>query len=224
MITQTDIVNVLQNMSITRPAFCSEADFQLAFSWELKNYLVRNPKLSGSYEVFLERRFETDKKSYYVDICLESEEELCLIELKYKTICDEVVIYNRLSDKYMLKEQAANDLGRYGYLKDVYRIENILQSNSKKIRKGFAIILTNDYKYYQEPTFSLKTIDRTFRIHERTSTLNPFVNPIEWSILTTTPKWINSYPSFAIQHIPSFKWHTYSKQANRIFKYLITEI
>lgn len=224
MITQIDIVAVLKKLGTSRPAFCSEADFQLSFSWELKTYLAQ--RQNGSYEIFLERRFETDTKDCYVDICLESEEELYLIELKYKTIKDSVFVSNRLGSKHILKEQAANDLGRYGYLKDIHRIEKILRKrNDKTIKKGFAIILTNDSKYYKEPTSPLKTIDRTFRIHERTTTLNPFVNPINWTFKGQGPGWVGNYPSFGIQNIPLFNWHVYSTQAsNSIFKYLLTEI
>ena len=223
MITRTDIVNVLQILGVSRPAFCSEADFQLSFSWDLKTYLEQNK--CGLYEIFLERRFETDTKDSYVDICLESEDELYLIELKYKTIRDSVLMSNRLSGKHLLKEQAANDLGRYGYLLDIYRIENILSTRTDKaIRKGFAIILTNDSKYYKEPAFALNTIDRSFRIHERTTSLNPFVNPINWTFLNAQPIWSKSYPSFSIQHIPTFRWLAYSMQSNSMFKYLITEI
>ena len=223
MITQTDIVNVLQNLGVSRPAFCSEADFQLSFSWELKTYLAQSQ--SVLYEIFLERRFETNAKDCYVDICIESEDELYLIELKYKTIRDMVQMSNRLNGKHLLKEQAANDLGRYGYLKDVCRIENILGTRTDKIiRKGFAIILTNDSKYYKEPTFALNTIDHTFRIHERTTSLNPFVNSIRWSFNGKAPNWSKSYPSFTILHAPTFKWLKYSTQTNSTFKYLITEI
>lgn len=223
MITQVDIMNVLQNLAVSRPAFCSEADFQLSISWELKTYLAQHQ--NESYEIFLERRFEIDTKDCYVDICLESEEELYLIELKYKTIRDTVLISNRLSSKHTLKEQAANDLGRYGYLKDIYRIEKILNGISKPVKKGFAIILTNDSKYYKEPIKPLTTIDCTFRIHERTTPLNPFVNPIAWTLKNGKPKWLtNNYSSFAIQHIPSFGWRSYSMQTNSTFKYLLTEI
>lgn len=222
MITQTDIVNVLQKLSISRPAFCSEADFQLALAWELKKYLEQ--KQCCTYEVFIERRFEIDCKGCYVDICLESKDEIYLIELKYKTICETVVVSSILGEKYTLREQAANDLGRYGYLKDIHRIENILENSPKNIRKGFAIILTNDPKYYQEPTTPLKTIDRTFRIHERGISLNPFVNSIEWTIQNATPKWIKNYPPFVIQRIPSFNWHTYNIQGDSTFRYMISEI
>ena len=223
MITQKDIMNVLQNLGVSRPAFCGEADFQLSFSWELKTYLAQ--RQNGSYEIFLERRFKTDTKDCYVDICLESEEELYLIELKYKTIKDSVFTSNRLGSKHILKEQAANDLGRYGYLKDIYRIENVLGTiTDKNIKKGYAIILTNDSKYYKEPTISLKTIDRTFRIHERTTSINPFVNPINWTFKGQKPSWVENYPSFRIQNMPLFNWHVYSTQVNSVFKYLLTEI
>ena len=132
---------------------------------------------------------------------------------------------NRLGSKHILKEQAANDLGRYGYLKDIYRIENVLGTiTDKTIKKGYAIILTNDNKYYKEPTISLKTIDRNFRIHERTTSLNPFVNPINWTFKGQEPSWVENYPSFGIQNIPLFNWHVYSTQVNSVFKYLLTEI
>ncbi len=219
MITSTDIVQVLAMLATTRPAFCSEADFQLAFAWELKKHLS-----SQSYDIFLERRFNIGQQDCYVDICLESGDELYLIELKYKTIEEQVAILTSSGATCTLKDQAANDLGRYGYLKDIWRIENVLATIcNKKVKGGFAIILTNDHKYFVEPKKTLTTIDHTFRIHERTTSLNPFVNPIDWSSKVTS-KWRSVYPSFAIKYIPSFCWRTYSKPSCREFKYLLAAI
>lgn len=222
MITKNDIVQVLQNLAVTRPAFCSEADFQLSFAWELKKFLSVQ---SIPYEIFLERKFIISSKECYVDVCVESQDELCLIELKYKTVKEQVSVSSKTGTVCTLKNQAANDLGRYGYLKDIWRIENALSHIAhKKSKNGFAIILTNDKQYYENPQKVLTTVDQTFRIHERTDLLNPFNNFINWTLKGTTAKWMKSYPSFRIVHTPSFCWNKYSVPAKQEFRYLITEI
>ena len=229
---QETIQQVLKDLAKKRPAFYSEADFQLAFAWGLKESFASQMK---AYDIYLERRFvidvedeesgKTTQKDCYVDVCIESEHELYLIELKYKTIGERVVLSTALTNEEVLKNQAANDLGRYGYLKDIWRIEQVFKKiGGQKKMQGFAIILTNDKKYYEEPKVALNTIDRTFRIHERSKIINPFVNPIDWTYSPKNKTFLNKYPGFTLAHIPFFDWQLYSQQKDCTFKYLLTTI
>ena len=73
-------------------------------------------------------------------------EEYIVIELKYKTKKKKYQTLN--FGEIELKNHAAQDLGRYDFIKDIERIEKWGKNNtSKKLKIGFAIFLTNDSVY-----------------------------------------------------------------------------
>ncbi len=87
------IETVLLDLANERKVFWSEADFQFAFAWKLKEMFEdRNPQ--SAINVRLERRADAleqrdDKKKSgdaYIDIWVEINEKVYPIELKYKTI------------------------------------------------------------------------------------------------------------------------------------------
>ena len=69
---------------------------------------------------------------------------------------------SRLIIRFHLKNQAAQDLGRYDFIKDVQRLEQIIGRQPDGV--GLAVMLTNDSSYWKAPR--LKTIDAAFRLHE----------------------------------------------------------
>jgi len=63
-----DLDGLIRELSVERPVFHSEADFQHALAWKIhKKY----PKMS----VKLERRVELEDKEIYIDIFLKDKEK-----------------------------------------------------------------------------------------------------------------------------------------------------
>ena len=148
-----DIHKIMEELAIRRPIFHLEADFQFALAWHIK-------KLMPESEIRLEfKPFPLD--GIYVDIWLSNEGTV--IELKYFT--------RQLESEYggeifSLRNQAANPLRRYDFVKDIERIESIV-GQGKTARNGFAVLLTNDSYYWRPPSSNWQnTMDAAFRLHE----------------------------------------------------------
>lgn len=142
------------NALATKKIFWSEVDFQLALAWEIKQTLPEA-------DICLERRYMNDSgEPMYIDVCVTYQGRLYPIELKYKT--KQVEIPDADNQLISLKAHGACDLGRYGFLKDIARIENL--SKKENFERGFAIILTNDPLYYTAN--QRKSVDIEFKIHE----------------------------------------------------------
>ena len=150
------IIQSLKDLASKRPFFWSEADFQFAFSEVLRIHLP-NAKIR------LERPFPiSDEKYYHVDIWVEDDGKVYPIELKYKTKKCSVTVEDEI---IQVTEQSAIDLGRYDYVADIKRIEDI-RDKDPLFGEGYAIILTNDASYYTDPEETINTMDSEFRIHE----------------------------------------------------------
>lgn len=158
--TKQFIETVLLALAKERKVFWSEADFQFAFAWKLKEMFEdRNPQ--STINVRLERRADAlekrddGKKSgdAYIDIWVEIYKMVYPIELKYKTI--KCTITDG-SEEYKLKQHGASDIGCYLYLKDVKRIEHLSESLGDNFGKGYAIMLTNDHLYWDNCPHSIR--------------------------------------------------------------------
>jgi len=155
MITDLDIRNILLQLARKRPIFHSEADFQHALAMALDIAA----KKSG-FDVRLERPLIIGGNKLHVDIWLEKRNHSIPIELKYfKKRVDNL---NHNDELFDLSNGGAQDLGRYDFLKDIQRIEQII--NAGKASIGYCLALTNDPLYWKSSTKD--TIDKHFRIHE----------------------------------------------------------
>lgn len=165
--TKEFIERVLLALANERKVFWSEADFQFAFAWKLKE-MFEDSNPQSTINVRLERRVDaleqrTDalekrddgKKSgdAYIDIWVEINKMVYPIELKYKTI---KCTLKDGSEEYKLKQHGACDIGCYLYLKDVERIEHISKSLGDNFGKGYAIMLTNDHLYWDNCPHSIR--------------------------------------------------------------------
>lgn len=120
------IEGILISLAKRRPVFHSEADLQFEFAWELRKSFDGRIRLEypmreiGELDIFLP-------------------DPNVIIEFKYKTKKDSFIING---EPFSLKQQSANPLGRYDFLKDVSRVETSLM-------KGYCIFLTNDPSYWR---------------------------------------------------------------------------
>lgn len=148
-----DIVETMRSLASLRPVFHSEADFQHALAWQIHQ---QHPEL----KIRLEYRPSKVNQKMYVDIWVERGSQLCAIELKYKTksfskkVCGE---------QFNLLNQAAQDLARYDFCKDISRVERL--ANAYPALVGFAVLVTNDSGYWRKSDHR-ETVDSAFRLHQ----------------------------------------------------------
>ena len=156
-----DPCTVLRILSRDRPVFHSEADFQHAFAWQLH---MDYPDLRIRLEYPFHRK---DEKIDYVDIVAFDKDETTAFEMKYKTAPFFALLKE---DLFYLKGHSAQDLGRYDFLKDIYRVEKYV--TERKNWTGYAILLTNDSAYWN-PTNRAESVCDQFRLTDQRLIMYP---------------------------------------------------
>ena len=137
--------DIIKGFADDGKVFSNESQFQFELAWAIA-------KKSNCFKVNFEYLFELSesKKKAYIDLTIENEnKKVYAIELKYKTP-DKECVYKCNNKKTHTFAQGAEDCGCYDYLKDVERLEALV-NKEKDVEKGFAIILTNSSKYYVHP-------------------------------------------------------------------------
>lgn len=229
MISKDDMIESMNKLAQWRKLFWSEADFQFSLAQVLCDMLKDK---GAKAQIFLERPIPTvtddtkvKRRNRYIDILIKIGDTIYPIELKYATKKD--MAYDD-GEKILTTTQGAYDTHRFGYLYDIFRLESIRQdlSNSTDLKfgRGFAIFLTNDSNYYDEPVNDnyKSTIDGNFRIHQD----NVINKDIKWNLNESNKHWTNRYPyneQLKLTHPPIFKWHDYkNNEATQCrVKYLI---
>lgn len=149
-----DLRQILGRLAEERPVFHSEADFQHALAWAIHDAWPE-------WDIRLERRVPGLDENLYVDICAFGEHQEVWIELKYKTRKLSVTVNG---EAFSLKDQSAQDLGRYDFVHDISRLERIVHERGSARTIGLAVLLTNDSAYWKPPGRT-RTIDADFRLH-----------------------------------------------------------
>lgn len=148
-----DIEIAIESLQKKQKIFHSEADFQFSLAWELQQ-LLPDAKIRLEYCPPFAREM-------HIDIYVIDEDGTYPIELKYKSKTVETIVEN---EYFKLKNHGAQDLGRYDYLYDIWRIER-MRKLDENFRSGFAIMLSNEPSYWKTPV-SKNTVDAAFRIHD----------------------------------------------------------
>lgn len=211
--TKFDIYRVLEELSKTNPLFNSELEFQFYLAWKIKELY------KDIYTICLEYPLKNYQgKNRNIDLVLVCNNG-CLIpiELKYKTSKFEY-FFNNIN--YKLKDQSANDLSKYGHLKDISRIEHFKETENTFL-VGYAITLTNQVKTWQKISNSEQT-DFEFSLEDSTQ------------ICKGTKKWHKchsdynqkTYPSLTLKNDYLINWRDFKffDKRNGIFKVLVTEV
>ena len=152
-ILRKSIGKVLSCLKKKRSIFHSEADFQHAFAWEIHEMLP-------FARVRLEKPVRVGQRSLHIDVWVNYKDVIVAVELKYKTRGLEV---DADDEHYSLKNQGAQEFGRYDFLKDIQRLERVVDQYRDSI--GYAVLLTNDSAYWQEPREE-EPVDANFRLHD----------------------------------------------------------
>ena len=206
-----EVTKIIEELSTKRPIFHSEADFQHAFAWEIKNQI-------NNSSIRLELPIEINNKKIYIDIFVNFGIQSIAIELKYKTRALQV---KHNEEKYSLKNQSAQDIGRYDFIKDVERIEQFV--HSQKDVYGYAILLTNDSAYWKVPRDN-RVIDTDFRLHPRRT----IHGTLSWKSGASAGTMKNREGPIRINGSYQTKWENYSKPIYNNcygeFRYLMIEV
>jgi hypothetical protein len=130
------ITDVMAALAVQRPIFHSEADFQHAFAWgihrKLPDALIR-----------LERPLAPMDNQLHLDVWAAHKSAVLAVELKYKTRGLSIRIDD---EQFALKDQAAQDISRYDYVKDIRRLEQMIAGQKDAV--AYAVLLTNDSAYW----------------------------------------------------------------------------
>ena len=204
------IQDFMAQMAGHRPVFHSEADFQHAFAWQL------HQKFPDA-QIRLEYPFRAEKW-IYIDIWSRLADQMHIaIELKYKTTRTEL---EHSGELYHLKNQGAQDIGRYDFLKDVQRLEDTISRSAHTV--GYAILLTNDPGYWQQGREN--TVDAAFRLHDN-RTLH---GEMKWDVSAPPRTIVGRKDSLKFPRQHHIRWQDYSNvpaaQRGGIFRYLALEI
>jgi hypothetical protein len=207
------VPTVLTALANQRPIFHSEADFQHAIAWEIHKHLPRA-------SVRLERPVEVSHpaKRLHVDIWIEQDGHVIAIELKYKTRTLQVLVEN---EQYALRSQTAQDLGRYDFIKDIGRVENIVADRAPRA-SGYAILLTNDPSYWTQPRND-NTADARFRLHEE----NILRGSLGWGSGASEGTKRGREDLLQLRGSYALRWEDYSRPVEGTyskFRYLLVEV
>lgn len=152
------IHHLLRGLAAKRPVFHNEADFQFALAWHIRERIQETVRLE--WKPFL-------PGNMYVDLWVPALG--VAIELKYRTreLEHETPMSHRdlPGERFSLRDQSAQDQGRYDFVKDVARLEQVLRCRSDA-HHGIAVLLTNDPSYWKVCS-GAATIDQDFRLDEK---------------------------------------------------------
>lgn len=190
-----NINKILIHLSKSRPAFHSEADFQFALAWSIKEIYDQR------VQIFIEYPYISEFKKMYIDIVVLLDNKYFIpIELKHKTK-ETTIVYNNTSIR--LGNQGASDLGKFDYLVDIQRIEYL--KDTFGFEEGYSIMLTNDPTYYKSNT--RKTLSSEFDISNgllKTGTLT-------WGQNSSIYKKNHRLESITLEDEYYLDWKIYSK-------------
>jgi hypothetical protein len=193
------LLGLMNQLSIRRRLFHSEADFQLELASLFKE---------SGHSVRLEKSFRLNTNfienvKFELDIELDGE---IAIELKYKT---KKLSINVDGEQFLLTSHSAGNLGRFDAIDDARWVRELV--NSGISTKGFTIFLTNDYDYWTNDASN--TMARNFNIvQERVLSDGDSLawHPIDPSAGSAGKSRINPYAPIPIHFNEMIRWHNYS--------------
>lgn len=217
------IKKALEELGEANEGFCSEAHFQHEFALQLTG-------IKEFERIILERLYPPENvqgKDIYLDMWMKSKAGKRIgIELKYKTLKKDIEILP--GEIIHLKNQRASDIGRYGFWRDVERLERLVQG--KKIDIGYAIFLTNDFNYWKSDgkvSKGRKTLDADFSLYSGRKVLGE----LKWGQIKLEAEglkrdekkhWTEKYPPIKLSGqygVPN--WKNFRKDGE--FRYLLIE-
>lgn len=204
-----NIYAILTQLAKKRPIFHSEADLQHELAWQI-HLTHRDAKIR------LEQPFGDQS---HLDLSVQTDRQTFAIELKY---CTASLVVDVNEEQFQLKNQSANPVKRYQFLKDVQRLEQLVDSQTAN--QGFAVVITNDAGYWQESSIDWRgTIDAAFRIHEG----REISGQLAWAPKTSQGTKEGREEPIVLQGSYTIQWHDYStieSVKNGQFRYCVVDV
>ena len=138
--------------------------------------------------------------------------------MKYKTRGLEL---EQDDEPFVLRDQSAQDQGRYDFLLDIQRLE-FLRSTLEQCKAGYAVLLTNDSSYWKVPTHR-DTVDADFRVHEG----REISGALAWSARASSGTVGGRRSPIQIRGSYPLRWQEYSSFAGKSygsFRYLAVSV
>jgi hypothetical protein len=145
---------ILARLSAERPVFHSEADFQHALAWAIR-------EMHSNVAVRLEVPRQVNGRRARIDLWLQDGTDRAGVEVKYFT---RKVATTIAAEPFQLADRAAQDLGRYDVLSDLLRVETLVDSGGAE--RGAVIVLTNDAAYWTPPGPLVSVNYEAFRLFD----------------------------------------------------------
>jgi hypothetical protein len=188
-----DLHAVMSALSMSRPIFHSEADFQHALAMQVAH-------LCPTAEIRLECRPVPHERAY-LDLWVDDGNQRLAIELKYKTRSADVELKG---ERFDLANHGAQDIGAYDVWKDVHRVERVCAQRPGV--QGCVIFLSNDAGYWRKSGRE-GTIASAFRLHEgRTAS-----GILAWATHAGAGTTKNREAPIVLRGSYRIHWHDYSK-------------
>lgn len=207
MINLSDSLTLLSQQ---RPIFHSEADFQHALAWLIH---LHQPDA----RIRLEYR-PLPHEPLYLDLWVQDDQHALAIELKYPT---RRLSVEHAGEQFSLRNQAAQDLTRYDFVKDIRRLERIVLARPGVT--GYAILLTNDSSYW---TLSRRpgTVDAAFRLHDGAQ----LMGSLGWAAHAGVGTMVKREAPLELIGSYSASWRDYSAvntlQSTELFRCLLVQV
>lgn len=152
-----------------------------------------------------------------LDIVVRRGDEFLPVELKYKTrsITRRITRFGEQlpTDAVVVKNQGAQDLGRYDFWKDVRRVE-LVRRRFSAVKHGLALFVTNDpsYLHAAKASSNHKALSMAEGIHDRKK---------EWQDKESACA--KGHPDFEVELPYAIEWHK-TVMDDETFHYCIVQI
>lgn len=208
-----DIDDLMSGLFLRRRIFHSEADFQHALAWHIH-------ETHPDCDVRLEFNASgAGQRRLALDIWISANQVHLAIELKY---CTRLLSLDWLDEQFALRDQSAQDTRRYNFLKDIERIEQVLDMR-EDVTRGYAVLLTNDHRYWT-PSMNTGAVDSAFRIHDGR---HVFSGNFRWNDNASAGTKRNRENPIQLRNSYRMRWRDYSSfgdKPGQVFRYLAIEI
>jgi hypothetical protein len=145
-----DIPSIMKALSTERKIFHSEADFQFALAWKIKEMNDdKNMSIRLEYTPMLDNATEKKKnlwKNRRIDIVLFFNDMKTIVPIELKYLKE--TLKCSINDEMYNLSIGARGMGMYNCFADIERME-ILRDNLKGFDIGYVIWLTNDKAYWE---------------------------------------------------------------------------
>ena len=165
----------------------------------------------------LERPILIGQQSLHLDVWVANKGAILAIELKYKSRALKVQL---CEEHFALKNQGAQDIGRYDFIKDIQRLEQIVANQETTV--GYAVFLTNDSAYWVEQT-QHQTVDADFRLYQGRT----LEGTLQWGAGASEGTKRGREKALILHGNYMVTWHDYSTVSNErygLFRYLVIEV